>query len=157
MNRYAASLLILLPAIQGCSSSYEPARSPRIAVVAEGSGPVVVKDGQHYGSLMLGGVVDAAQGNARAEREARVGRNLAIGGLVFDLAGLGSTTAAIVVQAQRNRPSDPQPSAAATGLLIGGLVGVTVGTILLLSSPPHTYDAITIYNDSLDPPPPPAH
>jgi hypothetical protein len=29
-------------------------------------------------------------------------------------------------------------------------VSVTVGTILLLSSLPHTYDAINIYNDGLD-------
>jgi hypothetical protein len=150
MNRYAASLLVLLPTIQGCASSYEPVRSPRIAVVAEGSGPVVVKDGLHYGNLMFGGVVDATRGNPRAEREARVGRNLAIGGFVLDLAGLGSSLAGIAVQAQHSNPADPQPSAGAAALVIGGLVGVTVGTILLLSSPPHTYDAINIYNDGLD-------
>jgi hypothetical protein len=154
MNRCATFLCSLLPVLQGCSSSYEPARSPRVAVVAEAAGPVVVKDGQHYGTLLFGGVVDATQSNPRAEREARIGRNLAIGGFVFDLVGLGSLGAGLAVQTQHDSSPNGQPSTAAAALAVGGLVSVAFGTALLLCSPPHAYDAINIYNDGLDAPKP---
>ena len=132
-----------------CTSSYEPARSPRITTIVEGGSPTFVKDGARYGTPMYGvGLVRAVQGNTRAEEQARIGRNLAIGGLVFDLAGLSSDVGGIfAIEHDRGRG---QPSALGTGLIFGGLGAVIVGTVLLLSAQPHIYDAVNIYNDGVD-------
>ena len=155
MPRGVVSLLAclsvaLLPIVQGCSSSYQPARSPRIVTVIDGGSPVFVKDGTSYGGpLFGGGVVDAVRGNPRAEAEARAGRNLTIAGFVVDMAGLGSDIAGLATIKPNSSNSDNTLS---LGLILGGLVGVTVGSVLLLAGPPHTYDAINIYNDGLDAP-----
>ncbi|MEO7035103.1 MAG: hypothetical protein ABI548_14395 [Polyangiaceae bacterium] len=148
MNR----LLILagaLSLVTGCSSSYQPARSPRIVTVMESGMPTFVKDGQSYGSPAFGsGLVDAVQGNPRATQQARLGRNLAIGGFVLDLAGLGTEVAGFAAL-DAHRGGD---QSLGLGLLVGGLGGVLVGTILLLNAQPHMYDAVNIYNDGLDAP-----
>jgi hypothetical protein len=140
-----------LPIVQGCSSSYQPARSPRIVTVIDGGGPAFVKDGVNYGGpLFGGGVVDAVRGNARAEGEARTGRNLTIAGFVVDMAGLGSDIAGLATIRPNGSNAD---NGLSLGLVLGGVVGVAVGSALLFAGPPHTYDAINIYNDSLDAPP----
>ena len=150
MNRFVLSLIGLLPVVQGCSSSYEPAKSPRIALVMDSGTPQFAKDGQHSGNLAFGtGLVDAVRGNPRAEAEARTGRNLAIGGFILDLTGVVCATSGLVLLGGRDRPN--QHREAAAGLAIGGLVAVTVGTVLLLNSQPHIYDAVNIYNDGLQP------
>src|SRR5450755_443723 len=155
MTRGVVSLLACLmvaslPIIEGCSSSYQPARSPRIVTVIDGGGQVFVKDGINYGGpLFGGGVVEAVRGNPRAEAEARTGRNLTIAGFVVDMAGLGSDIAGLATIKPNSSNSDNTLS---LGLILGGLVGVTVGSVLLLAGPPHTYDAINIYNDGLDAP-----
>ncbi len=114
MNR----ILMIVGALSlviGCSSSYEPVRSPRIVTVVESGMPTFVKDGQSYGSPMFGsGLVDAVQGNPRATQQARLGRNLAIGGFVLDLAGLGTEVAGQDpdkhlpgVQSEHEKPEKP--------------------------------------------------
>jgi hypothetical protein len=156
MTRGVVSLLACLtvaasPIIQGCSSSYQPARSPRIVTVIERGGPAFMKDGVNYGGpLFGGGVVDAVRGNPRAEGEARTGRNLTIAGFVVDIAGLGSAVTGLATLKPNGSNADNNLS---LGLVLGGLVGVAVGNVLLFAGPPHTYDAINIYNDSLDAPP----
>ena len=158
MTRDVVSLLACLtvaslPIIQGCSSSYQPARSPRIVTVIDGGGPAFVKDGIDYGGpLFGGGVVDAVRGNPRAEGEARTGRNLTIAGFVVDMAGLGSDVAGLATIKPNGSNADNNLS---LGLILGGVVGIAVGSVLLLAGPPHTYDAINIYNDSLGAPPTP--
>jgi hypothetical protein len=144
LERWAIRVL-LVPTLVGCSSSYEPARSPRIVTVMEGGAPHFVKDGMDYGSpLFGGGLVDAVEGNARAEAEARTGRNLTIAGFVFDVAGLGSElTGLVVLEQERGR------SNTGLGLTLAGLAGVLIGSTLLISAPPHMYDAVNIYNDGL--------
>ena len=73
-RRWAACVLVSTAALAGCSSSYEPARSPRIVTVMEGGVPHFVKDGRDYGGpLFGGGLVHAVQGNPRAEAEACTG------------------------------------------------------------------------------------
>jgi hypothetical protein len=131
-----------------CSSAYEPVRSPRIAMVVDGGSPSLVKDGTHYGNPAFGvGVLHAVQGNPRAEEQARIGRNLAFGGLVFDLAGLGSEAGGLLVlQHDRDRG---EPSSLATGLILSGLGAVIVGGVMLITAQPHIYDAINIYNDGV--------
>lgn len=149
MHRFAPVLLIALPVMGGCSSSYQPAQSPRIATVMETGTPTLVRDGKSYGGFGFGGgVVDAVQGNPRAEAEARKGRNLVIGGFVLDLAGLGAETAGLVVLSNHDRTAQ----STSLGLVLGGLVGVLAGTVLILNGEPHLYDAVNIYNDGVDGP-----
>ncbi len=157
MKRSVALLvtgLTSLSTLQGCSSSYQPAQSPRIVTVIRGGTPVFVKDGTSYGSPLFGsGLVDAVRGNPRAEDEARTGRNLAIGGFVFDMAGLGSEIGALAT-IRPDTPGNSHNNDVSFGLLIAGLVGVTVGSVMLIAAPPHIYDAVNIYNDGLEAPVP---
>ncbi|MEI9938815.1 MAG: hypothetical protein WDO69_16470 [Pseudomonadota bacterium] len=150
--------LLGLVFVQGCSSSYEPARSPRIETVVDGGYPTFVKDGAHFGSPALGtGLVDAVRGNPRAEHHARVGRNLIVGGFVLDLVGLGTEIGGLVVLAHdQTGQSDAPASGLAVGLVVGGLVAVATGTVMIMSGQPHVYDAINIYNDGLSTQPTPA-
>lgn len=146
MNRPAAVLLVLLPSVLACSSMYEPARSPRITTVVVDGTPTFVKDGKRYGGAAFAtGLVDAVQGNPRAEEEARAGRNYAIAGFVLDLTGVAAETGGLVVIGENDRHLNT-----GLGLLVGGLACVAIGSGLLLSAPPHIYDAVNIYNDGVD-------
>jgi hypothetical protein len=148
MSRVLVGLVALFLTC-ACSSSYEPARSPRITTVMEDGWPTFVKDGARYGTPAFGvGLVDAVQGNPRAEEQARIGRNLAIGGFVFDMVGLGSEIGGLV--ALEHDQLQHQPSTLATGLVFGGLGAVLVGSVMLLNAQPHIYDAVNIYNDGID-------
>ena len=149
MLRVAVGLLASI-LVCSCSSGYEPARSPRIAIVVEGGSPAFVKDGTRSGSTLFGGgLVDAVRGNPRAEEQARIARNLTIGGFVLDLAGFGSEVGGVVALAHEPG-SNGHSSALGAGLLLGGLGAVLAGTIMLISAPPHVYDAVNIYNDGVD-------
>jgi len=151
----ALCVLFVLVFSQACTSSYEPARSPRIATVIDGGQPTFVKDGVHFGSQVWGtGLVDAVHGNPRAEHHARVGRNLIAGGFVLSLVGLATEIGgvAVAVQDQSQHPDEPGVSGVAMGLLVGGLAAAIAGSVVAISGQPHLHDAINIYNDSLDAP-----
>ena len=67
-----------------------------------------VKDGERVGSQSFGtGLVDAVQSNPRAQHQARVGRNLMVGGLVCTLLGLGAEIGGLAVLAQGNTTDSP--------------------------------------------------
>jgi hypothetical protein len=144
--------LLGLVLMQGCSSSYEPARSPRIETVIEGGQPTFVKDGVHFGSPVWGtGLVDAVQGQPQAEHHARVGRNLIVGGFVLDLFGLGSEIGAVAVAAHEDKEhGDELPSGLVVGLVVGGVAAALAGSVMMIAGQPHVYDAINIYNDSVE-------
>jgi len=148
-------VLVGLSCVAGCSTSYEPARSPRIETVVQGGQPTFVKDGVHFGSQVWGtGLVDAVQGNPQAEHHARVGRNLIAGGFVLDLVGLGSEIGGLAVLAHdRNQHPGAPASGLAVGLIVGGLAAVIAGSTMIMAGQPHVYDAINIYNDGLTPRP----
>lgn len=155
--RRGLAILLSVAFTAGCSSSYEPARSPRIATVVEGGQPTFVKNGERIGGPAFGsGLADAVASNAEAERQATIGRNLVLGGFVLDLVGLGSVIGGTVVLAKQ----EPQesPSTAGTALLLGGVAAALAGSVLILCGQPHIYDAVNIYNDGLEPRPsaPPA-
>ena len=154
MQRAVVGLLGLSFAV-GCTSSYEPARSPRIATVMDRGEPTFVKDGVHFGSQVWGtGLEDAVQSSPQAAHHARVGRNLIAGGFVLSLAGLGAEIGGLVVLVKdNNQQPDAQASGAGVALLVGGLATVLAGTVLISAGQPHLYDAINIYNDSVDPRP----
>jgi hypothetical protein len=142
-------VLLALLCVTGCSTSYEPARSPRIQTVVRGGQPTFVKDGVHFGSQVWGtGLVDAVQGNPQAEHHARVGRNLIAGGFVVSLVGLGSEIGGLAVLVNdRNQQQDASPLA--VGLLVGGLAAAIAGSVIISAGQPHLYDAINIYNDGI--------
>jgi hypothetical protein len=148
-RRYTACSLLLLGLTQGCTSGYEPVRSPRVAMVMEGGQLTFVRDGEHHRSFLVMGssVLDVVQGDPRAEAEARTARNLEIGGIVFTVGALGTATGAFVSILS---PDEAQHRATTQGLLISALACDIVGAALLLSSVPHVYDAVNIYNDDLD-------
>ena len=148
-NQLVVVLALSLSAV-GCSSSYEPARSPRIVTLVEGGTPKFVRDGQRIGSPAFGsGLVDAVRGNPEAERHARIGRNLIVGGFVLDIAGLGAEVGGLVALAHdRNQGHDS--SSLGTGLVLGGLAAVIAGSVLIIAGQPHIYDAVNIYNDGVD-------
>ena len=142
---------------QGCSSSYEPARSPRIVTVVEGGTPTFVKNGERVGSTAFGGgLADAVRGNREAEHHARIGRNLTIGGLVLDVAGLGAMVGGVVLVSQDSLSSSNDHSTAGSALLVGGAVAALAGGIMMICGQPHIYDAVNIYNDGLELAPTPA-
>src|SRR6188768_1113247 len=130
--RRVLGVLLTLVFTQACTSSYEPARSPRIATVMDGGQPTFVKDGVHFGSQVWGtGLVDAVHGNPRAEHHARVGRNLIAGGFVLGLVGLGTEIGGLVVLAHDNQQGDGSASGLAVGLLVGGLAAALTGSALI--------------------------
>jgi hypothetical protein len=148
-RRYLACSSLLFALTQGCTSGYEPARSPRVAVMMEGGQLTFVKNGEHHHNFWLVGssALDAVQGNPRAEAEARSARNLEIGGIVFTVGALGSVTGALV---SLGSPDASQHQSTTAGLLVSALACDIVAAALLLNSIPHVYDAVNIYNDDLD-------
>ncbi|HEY0467471.1 MAG TPA: hypothetical protein VGC79_24895 [Polyangiaceae bacterium] len=150
-------VLMALLLTQGCSSSYEPARSPRITTLVRGGYPTFVKDGQRIGSPAFGtGLVDAVRDNPRAEHHARVGRNLIAAGWVTYLVGLGTGIGGIAVLAHDNTTLSTQQSNVGTALLLTSAATLLAGGVLLLCGQPHIYDAVNIYNDGLEARVPPA-
>jgi hypothetical protein len=145
-------VLLALCFVQGCSSSYEPARSPRIATVVEGGQPTFVKNGVHAGGPQFGtGLVDAVHDNPLAEHHARVGRDLIAGGFVLSIVGLGTEVGGLVVLAKDGTNTGPSSdSGVATALVLGGAAILIAGGVMMLAGQPHVYDAINIYNDGLD-------
>jgi hypothetical protein len=148
-RRYTACSLLLLALTQSCTSGYEPARSPRVAIVMEDGQLTFVKDGEHHHSFWLVGssALDAVQGDPRAEAEARTARNLEIGGIVFTVGAVGSATGALVSLLS---PDEVQHQSTTQALLVSALACDVVALALLLNSIPRVYDAVNIYNDDLD-------
>jgi hypothetical protein len=116
----------------------------------EGS-PHVVRDGRDQGGFTFGGgVVDAVQGNPRAENEARKGRNLVIGGFVVALGGLAVETGGLVYILSAPRDDRDANVSTGLGIVLGGATIAFAGSLLSLNGQPHLYDAINIYNDDLE-------
>ena len=148
--RRGLAVLLAVAFTAGCSSSYEPARSPRIVTVVEGGQPTFVKNGERIGGPAFGsGLADAVAANPEAQRQATIGRNLVLGGFVLDLVGLGSVIGGTVVLAKQDSPNE-HPSTAGTALVLGGVAAALAGSVLILCGQPHIYDAVNIYNDSLE-------
>ncbi|HEY4107202.1 MAG TPA: hypothetical protein VGM44_25055 [Polyangiaceae bacterium] len=149
--RFIGYWLLLIALTAGCSSSYEPAKSPHVTTIWEDGHLAYVRDGQHYTSSFFMGnaAIDAVHGDPRAEAEARKGRNLEVGGFVFLLGALGTAGGALGVLV-----SDPsQVSGHETTLnvlLASAVVCDVAGLVFELSAIPHLYDSANIYNDDLD-------
>ena len=140
--------LFACASVCACSSSYEPAKSPRITTVVESGSPTFVKDGERYGTpLFSAGLVRAVQGNPRAVEQARIGRNFAIGGFVVTIAGAASEVGGLVALAHQGDGGSSAPLA--TGLVLGGIGAVIAGGVMLMVAQPHISDSVNIYNDGV--------
>jgi hypothetical protein len=134
----AVGLVCMFLALTGCATAYEPAASPRVTLTSAG----IYKDGQHVGSLSYG-TPDAVKGNARAESEASLGKNLSIAGWVFQVGAVGGLVTGAVVASNTTKQDVP------TGLILGALTVSLIGDAMWLAGSTHSVNAINIYNDGL--------
>ncbi len=134
-----------------CSSSYVPARSPRIAIALDDGGLAFYKNGTEYeAGVFLGGVKEVVKGNPRAEDEARTAQQLVIGGYSCQFAALGASGAGFGVLSSSHRFGDTDTNVG-LGLLAGSAILNLVGAVLEMNAVPHVYDAVNIYNDGVPP------
>jgi hypothetical protein len=128
----------------GCTA-YEPVRSPRISIVD--GGQTFYKDGRRYegGS----GLIEAVQGNARAEEAARSAYRNQVTGTVLYIVGwpiaIGGFVAGGTIAVEDD---DTGVAVALTSLGTALAVWVTSG-VFYLHVLPQRLDAINMYNDSV--------
>jgi hypothetical protein len=150
MKRLVAMTLVFALSTQACSSSYQPARSPRVAIAHEGGQEVLVRDGRTYSMGIFGaGLEDAVSGNPEAEEHARAHRNLMIGGWACAGVAIGTAMGGLVLVTDRNF-RDEHDVTIPLSLIIGSLVADVAAIVLLANAQPHKSDAINIYNDGVD-------
>jgi hypothetical protein len=148
--RTALTLAIALAAT-GCSTSYAPQNSGRIAIVMDGGAMQLYKNGKTYKPGLFGGNVDEAMaGNPRAEDEAETYQTYQTTGAVFSFAGLALEVGGIgVLAAGPPSPSGNNALFPALGLALGGLAAEIASLVFTVSAQPHLWDAINIYNDGV--------
>jgi hypothetical protein len=141
----------------GCSSTYQPRLSPRIAIVQEAGKPMLVKGDKRYDiGIFGGGLVEAVAGVPLAEEYAESFRNRTIGGLAMNLGGVVVTMSGAVLMGAgfSNGAGSPDRSVIAlTGstMVVSGLGLMIAGLILGVGAPPRMWDAINAHNDAVSP------
>jgi hypothetical protein len=153
MGRITSTTVALVLFCEACSSSYQPARSPRISVIQEGGSPTLVRDGQTFSvGLFGGGLEDAVRGNPAAEEHASSYKTLSIAGWSVYVAGLGSSIAGIFLLADNRAggSNNDANDAAGAALALGGVAALVTSIVLLSTAQPHLWDAVNIYNDGVD-------
>lgn len=148
-------------AVSGCSTSYAPRPSPRVAVVMQGGTPGYAREGKVYPGGGFGGDIDeAVRGNPEAEAHANAYRANMIGGFAATLAGVASFVGGGMLyfanSDETDRDRDATAQAAGGVLAIGGVAAYVTGLVLITTAQPHLWDAINLYNDGVyDPGVPP--
>jgi hypothetical protein len=147
---------VLAPLLAGCGGlSYQPRPSPRLAVVHDGTGLALWKNGQRYPVGMFGaGLDDAVRGNPRAEEEAQKYANKNIAGFVLNIFGSGASAggAAWIIATEAQGTGTTTSRIGGLSLALGGLVLSLVANAVLASAPPHMWNAVNMYNDDLPAP-----
>jgi hypothetical protein len=153
IKQQAGLALIGAVAIAGCSSNYQPAKSPRISVTLDGGVATYYKDGKEYpAGFFGGGLIDAVRGNPRAEAEASKGRDLIVAGFVVSMVGVGGLGSGIALMATDQEGPGGTQSRVGVGLFLGGFAAQIASIVLDLNAAPHFHDAVNIYNDDLERP-----
>lgn len=149
----ASALLVAASASLGCTSAYMPRPGPRISVVLENGAPILVKQGRKYPPGMFGsGLVDAVNGNTKAEASASTYQSLTVGGFVVGLLGAGAAGAGLgILTYEAASGREVMSPGALVGLAVGGAVVSLVGSSLTAAAQTYYWDAINIYNDSIEP------
>jgi hypothetical protein len=144
-NRARGVACLLSLTLAACSSSYYPARSPRIAVVSDQGRLTLVKEGRSYDVGFFGsGVVEAVEGNPTAEERAQSYQNRMIAAWSVYGVGLGALVTGVALE-----PNEDHPAIPAT-IALAGMAGVLTGAILLVNGQAYFWDAINTYNDGVD-------
>jgi hypothetical protein len=145
---------LLLSMLSGCGSTqYKPIKSPRVSYTSDG----FVRDGVTYPEGLGGGLVQAVQGNPRAEAEARSARSLTIASVVCmggAVVALGTGIGLMAVGSRRDEMTG-EPSSQTTvdvgGVVALGALALDVAALLLVSrANARAHDAINIYNDGVE-------
>jgi hypothetical protein len=145
-TRRVLALLVLGPL--GCTTSYEPVRSPRIAIVDNGT--TFLKDGQRYDGGS--GLIDAVAGNPQAEEMARSAYRNRVTGTVLYIAGFPIVIGGPIVGAALEDEGNGKVVALAS---LGTGIAVWITSIVFRAQVgPQRLDAINIYNDSVSSEPP---
>jgi hypothetical protein len=147
--------------VSGCSTSYVPRPSPRVAIVMQGGTPAYMREGRVYEGGGFGGDIDeAVRGNPEAESHAKAYRTGMIGGFAATMAGVASTIGGgmLYVGNSGGDPSERDATMQTAGgvLFLGGIAAYIAGLVLFANAQPHLWDAINVYNDGVyDPGVPP--
>jgi hypothetical protein len=158
MSKFGVGTALLVSFTLGCSSSYMPAASPRVALVMDSGTWAYVRDGKKYPGGLFGGDLDkAVAGNPEAEKYARQYKAGTLTGFVMTFMGLAGLIGGLTVydtQAESEAYGQRIPP---TGLIIAGagLLVELIGAGVEVSAVPHLTDAINAYNDGLTAPAPP--
>lgn len=136
----------------GCfSSPRPPPPSPRIAEISDHGRLKFVRDGKVIdGGMFGGGLVEAVRGNPDAEQSARTyARRNAAGRSIMTVSAAVALTA---ILAFYDSDSDSWSILAPAGNVIVGcsIVGFWSGLVLYRNAQTYRYDAINIYNSSVD-------
>ncbi len=153
-----AAAALTLVALVGCSSAYTPRPGRRLSVLMQGGKVVYVRDGQRFDHGAFGsGLQKAVRGVPQAEAAAGEYHERSVNGVI----ALSLSLVAIIVGAGRmgyHLSQEHNPDYIDVGLLVGGFVAYGYGLHQIATAQPYLYDAINIYNDSVEgfvPRPPP--
>ena len=141
-------------ALSGCSTSYVPRPSPRVAIVMQGGTPGYLREGRVYPGGGFGGDIDeAVRGNPEAESHARAYRAGMIGGFAATLGGVASTLGGGLLYFRNTggpeSERDTTEQAVGGVLALSGIAAYVAGLVLLTNAQPHLWDAINSYNDGV--------
>jgi hypothetical protein len=135
----------------GCSSSYTPRAGRRLSIVLSGGQIAYVRDGRMIEHGILGGgLVDAVEGVPQAEEAARIYHRRTVGGFLVGIGGILCSSLAFG-RAVSVAEGDHDASTELT-VSLGCFAASMAGFAYMGSGAPYLYDAINIYNDSVDAP-----
>jgi len=152
---FCTAALVLAFNLSACATTYQPQRSPRVAVVADSISVGYVKEGRYYSGAGFGGeLVTAVQGVPAAESEARAYRNWTTASVIIDFAALGLWGIGLPVNHAVTSSDDSRRNVDVALLASGGVL-LLVGLGLQGVARTHAYNAANAYNDAVETPTPP--
>jgi len=151
-------VVVLAAMAVGCSSAYTPRAGRRVSMTMQQGQIAYVRDGQVIKHGAFGsGLRKAVKGSPQAEAAAGEYHERTVNGVIC----LGLSIVALIVGGGRmgyHLAKEENADTIDAGLLLGGLVLYGVGLHQVATAQPYLYDAINIYNDSVEgfvPQPPP--
>ena len=146
----------------GCFSSNHVGRDPRKVYMTMKDGKRgYTKGGEFHTEMGFGGaLVDIVGDNPDAQQAARTFRSRAVGGFLMTIAGTLCIPTVLSYDLARELDNRDVPDSHGYVLLGCGVLAIA-GVTYLISALPYQYDAVNIYNDTVDTrgvqwPPPPA-
>jgi hypothetical protein len=148
--------IVAVGVVAGCSSSYMPQARGKVGIILKDGKPAYVRDGQVYEHGVLGGgLVEAVQGNPRAEQAAHEYRSRMGTGILIGIGGLVCMTVTTAVGISRldlgpgTTSNSHDGEAYLLGALACGVAGM-VGFGYAITAEPYRWDAINMFNDDAE-------